>query len=64
MKQINTIRYDNYKITDKFYGVDSQLKTVNEMRVICDSIFQRQHQPMTKRLITLCNHSSDRYSIY
>ena len=31
------------------------------MRVICDSIFQRQHKLMTKLLIPLCKHSSDRY---
>ena len=33
------------------------------MIVICDSIFQIQHEVMKKLLITLCKNSNDRYHL-
>ena len=33
------------------------------MIVVCDSIFQIQHEVMKKLLITLCKNSNDRYHL-
>ena len=61
VKLINTKRYEDYKITGKCCGVESQFKRSSETRIICESKFQKQRQLMTKELIPLCENSSDIY---
>ena len=63
MKQINTRRYGNYRITDNYFGVDCAFKVEIDMRVVCDHIFKRKHQQMTKILIPLCKNYTDRYHL-
>ena len=46
MKQINTNRYGDYIITYSYFGFDCPFNRGSDMLVICDHIFQKQHQKM------------------
>ena len=47
MKQIDTNKYGDYRITNYYFGVDCSFKLGTDIRVICDHIFQRKYQQMT-----------------
>ena len=47
VKQINTSRYGDYRITDCYFFQDSPFKRANYMRVICEILSQIEHQHMT-----------------
>ena len=59
-KKTKTKKYNDSSL-QIFFWCWLKFKISSEMRIICDSIFQGQHLIMTKILIFLCKHSSDRY---
>ena len=63
VKHIDTNRYGDYIINDNYFSKDNSFKIESEMRLICDSIFQRQHQITAKLRINLCKHSSYIYHV-
>ena len=63
MYQINTRRYSDYMITDWWFFLNGPIKIASYMRVLRDSIFQRQPKQMTKILIPSCRNSTDIYHL-
>ena len=62
-KQINTSRCGDYIINYCYFCHESNFKRASDMRLMCDQIFQRQHQQMEKLLILLCKKFTDRYHL-
>ena len=48
VKQIDTSRYGDYRIIDNYFCQESPFKRKNYTRVLCESLFLIQHQPMKK----------------
>ena len=63
MKQIDTRIYGDCRINDQYFRQTSPFKRASDMTVICESVFQRENEPITKLFIPLCTHSSDRYHL-